>query len=309
MNSTNNQNHRFYKQKIPNINELVIVKVINITDNIIETELQEYNNLGATLFLSEVSRKIIKSKKIKKGNLECVRVIEINPEKNYINLSKHNISSQEESRCIKNYKQHKLLFSIVSRVSTVTNININFFYENILWKNPNIYKLIIKKDFTFLDNLFTSNNNSNNDLNNFETIKKNFIEVCNKKITENNYEIKSIIEINCFTFEGIDAIKKALQAGEKYHPNIKIRLITSPQFEIITINNIKNEGIEIVSNALKEIEKTILSLNGEFRIVQEPIIINKIRENENEINEEDDEDDEDDKEEDDEDDEEEEYRK
>lgn len=261
-------NHRFYKAEIPKIGDLVIVKIKKIDEVIIETELREYNNISGTLLVSEVSRKNLKNKnkKLRIGNLECVKITSIDTEKKYIDLTKHNISENEEKKCVKNFKKQKLLFDIVSRVSSITNIQLNIFYETLIWKISNIYDFIVKDDFSFLDDMD----------NNFP--KNEFIDTCHRKIIQINHDIKAIVEVNCFEFEGIDSIKKALKAGEATHPDIKIKLITSPQFEISITTNNKVNGIEIVDIAIKTIEKSIKELKGEFKLVQEPYVLNELKE-------------------------------
>lgn len=78
---------RFYSQKYPEVEDVVMVKVRSIAEMGAYVSLLEYNNIEGMILLSELSRRRIRSinKLIRVGRDECVVVIRVDKEKgNYI---------------------------------------------------------------------------------------------------------------------------------------------------------------------------------------------------------------------------------
>lgn len=75
-------------------------------------------------------------------------------------------------------------------------------------------------------------------------------------------KIRSDIEVTCFTYEGIDAIKDALMAGEasgSVETPIKIKLIAPPLYVMTTTTLDKDQGVEQLSKAIDVISNIIVS--------------------------------------------------
>ena len=90
-------------------------------------------------------------------------------------------------------------------------------------------------------------------------------------------KIRTGFELTCFTYEGVDSIKKALLAAqntvntEKF--DIKYKLIAPPLYnaELMTLD--KPGSIAKLKEALVIIEKTIKEAKGSFKLVSEPKVI------------------------------------
>ncbi len=80
--------------------------------------------------------------------------------------------------------------------------------------------------------------------------------------------------MNCFTKEGIDAIKDALRAGEAVStPEVKItiNLITPPLFVVSTIAMLnKKKAFEVVDQSLAAIEAAIKERGGSYKLKEKP---------------------------------------
>lgn len=93
-------------------------------------------------------------------------------------------------------------------------------------------------------------------------------------------KIRSDFEINCFTYEGVDALKEALLTAKKevnedkfevsvstLKVNIlQFKMIAPPLFKIETTTLEKQKGLEKLEQALRIIEKVIKSKKGTFRV-------------------------------------------
>merc|ERR1712080_332064 len=87
-----------------------------------------------------------------------------------------------------------------------------------------------------------------------------------RRMTAPISKIHAQIDVTCFGYDGINAIKKALQAGENLAKELKqpleIRLITPPVFVMNTQNASEEEGLDFMKKVMSVIEKTIKSYAG-----------------------------------------------
>ena len=91
-------------------------------------------------------------------------------------------------------------------------------------------------------------------------------------------KIRCDFQLTCLKFEGVDAIKYALLEGEKQSTseiNIKFKVIGSPLYEctVVTVN--KNEGIKIMKESLKVVQKCIEEKGGSFILKRNPTVLDE----------------------------------
>ena len=112
----------FYKNKQPELNELVMVHIDNVDDMGIKCSLMEYNNLEGFMSFSELLRKSIRSvsKHVRVGQKHILQVINI--ENNYINLSKKYIEEEERIRGFEKYRMGKTINGIVNHIADIKSV-------------------------------------------------------------------------------------------------------------------------------------------------------------------------------------------
>lgn len=106
---------RFYEQRFPEIDELVMVNVRSIAEMGAYVSLLEYNNIEGMILLSELSRRRIRSinKLIRVGKNEVVMVLRVDKEKGYIDLSKRRVSPEDIAKCEERYNKAKTVHGYV----------------------------------------------------------------------------------------------------------------------------------------------------------------------------------------------------
>ena len=80
------------------------------------------------------------------------------------------------------------------------------------------------------------------------------------------------IEVSCYGYEGIDAVKASLKAGQAQSTEempIKINLIAPPQYVMTTTTLDRTEGIAKLNTAIQVIRETIEESEGHFNIKME----------------------------------------
>lgn len=102
---------RYYGNKFPEVEDVVMVNVRSIAEMGAYVNLLEYNNIEGMILLSELSRRRIRSvnKLIRIGRNECVVVIRVDKEKGYIDLSKRRVSPEEVKKCEEKFAKAKVV--------------------------------------------------------------------------------------------------------------------------------------------------------------------------------------------------------
>lgn len=95
---------RFYKEKYPEVEDVVMVNVRSIAEMGAYVHLLEYNNIEGMILLSELSRRRIRSinKLIRVGKTEPVVVIRVDKEKGEYRLNNGCIIFLKISTSLKN---------------------------------------------------------------------------------------------------------------------------------------------------------------------------------------------------------------
>eukprot|EP00128_Syssomonas_multiformis_P003307 Colp12_sorted_trinity150504_noHs@2750 len=265
------QSCRFYEQKFPEVDDVVMVNVRSIAEMGAYVSLLEYNNIEGMILLSELSRRRIRSinKLIRIGRNECVVVLRVDKEKGYIDLSKRRVSREEVKKCEEKFNKAKAVNSILRHVAETLQIDLEELYQKTAWtldkKFGNAYeafKIAITDDKKVFDEIDID-----------EKTKEALLVNIKRRLTPQPIKIRADFELQCFSYEGIDAIKKALRAGlEESNEDIaiKINLIAPPVYVMTTTCVDKDLGIEVLGEALKTIESAITASKGTINVFQPP---------------------------------------
>lgn len=267
----NNNDCRMYERKYPQVEDLVIVQVKHVAEMGAYVSLLEYNNIEGMILLSELSRRRIRSinKLIRVGRTEIVVVLRVDEDKGYIDLSKRRVSAEDIAKCEEKYNKSKAVHSIMRHVSEVNKVPLLQLYQDFGWdlyKRFNhaydAFKLIVAepekvlKDYTINDD-----------------VRKALVTNISRRLTPQAIRLRADLEVTCFKFEGIDAIKKALTAGRAESTEgmqIQIKLVAPPLYVMMMTALDKEKGIKKLNESIAVVEKTINEFGGEVNIKNEP---------------------------------------
>lgn len=267
-----NNNCRMYEKKFPDIEDLVVVQVKNVNEVGAYVVLLEYNNIEGMILLSELSRRRIRSinKLIRVGRTEIVVVLRVDKEKGYIDLSKRRVSVEDIAECEKRYKRGRAVHSIMRHVSETCQVRVEKLYEDFGWplykKYGHAYdafKLAVQESEAVLGSFELS-----------EEIKKQLLLNITRRLTPQPVRIRAEIEVSCFSYEGIDAIKKALLAGIELKSDppleVMIKLVAPPMFVVMTTALDKDYGIKHLQAVCDKIKEVITPQGGSMNIKEPP---------------------------------------
>ncbi|XP_011883044.1 PREDICTED: eukaryotic translation initiation factor 2 subunit 1 [Vollenhovia emeryi] len=272
---------RFYKEKYPEVEDVVMVNVRSIAEMGAYVHLLEYNNIEGMILLSELSRRRIRSinKLIRVGKTEPVVVIRVDKEKGYIDLSKRRVSAEDVEKCTERYAKAKAVNSILRHVAELLHYDnddqLEELYQKTAWHFEEKYKKQKASAYDFfkqsvLDPSILAECGLDEDT------KEVLLNNIKRKLTSQAVKIRADVEVACYGYEGIDAVKTALKAGLALSTDelpIKINLIAPPLYVMTTSTPEKQDGLKALGDAIEVIQSKITSLGGVFNVQMAPKVV------------------------------------
>lgn len=247
----------------PNINDVVICKVVKITDFGVFAELLEYENIEGFVHISQISSTWIKNihAHVKQNQIRAAKVLKVDEEKNHIDLSFSRINAVDEKRKISEYRlflRAQSLLNIFAKEIEVPSEKVwedvadpiieneSSLYKgflNILKKGPDCYSDIPKE---YREKLF---------------------DILDKNITLKDKDIIGVLKIISSDPEGFENVKKVLTSVENDFPESKVLYLGPGKYELkVTSKDFKqsakkfDEITKLISKKLKnnilfEVEK------------------------------------------------------
>ncbi|KAL2889684.1 Eukaryotic translation initiation factor 2 subunit alpha [Ceratocystis lukuohia] len=248
-----------------------MVNVKQIAEMGAYVKLLEYDNIDGMILLSELSRRRIRSiqKLIRVGRNEVVVVLRVDKEKGYIDLSKRRVSAEDIVKCEERYNKSKMVHSIMRHVAEKTNVPILELYEAIAWPLNRKYghaidafKISITNPEVWNDITFTN-----------AVVTEELKSYISKRLTPAPTKIRADIEVTCFGYDGIDAVKDALRTAEARNTEdtqVKVKLVSPPLYVLTSTCLDKAVGITRLEEAIVDVRKKIEESGGHLVVKMEP---------------------------------------
>jgi len=271
---------RYYENKYPDPEEVVVVNVTQIGEMGAYVTLLEYDNIEGLILLSELSRRRIRSinKLVRVNRTEIVMVIRVDKEKGYIDLSKRRVDPEDVVKCEERYNKAKAVHSVLGNVAKTKNLPLDVLYQKVGWP---LYKKYGHAYDAFKLALSAVNAEEEptdifQDLDVEPDVKEAILTYIKRKLTPQPVKIRADFEVTCFAYEGIEAIKASLVAAEECsvpEVPIKIKLIAAPLFVMVAMTVDKEQGLETMNKALEQVGEVIRSKGGAINVKMEPKVV------------------------------------
>ncbi len=235
--------------------------------------LLEYGKEGL-LFSSEITLKRVNyiNRVLSVGKDEVLQVLNVDPKKGYIDLSKKQVKADAIEECKKKYSNSKKVEDIVKKLAVHTNNTMETIYKKLIWP---LYKTH-KHALDALKEILAGNTSILDGLKVDENIKEELMKILKEKLVPQPLKIRADFKLTCYTFEGIDAIKEALMNGEKKGTEkipIKFTILGSPLYECSLTAINKEEGINLMNQALEEVKNSIKAKGGSYLLETKPMVL------------------------------------
>ncbi|KAI7574337.1 Eukaryotic translation initiation factor 2 subunit, partial [Hortaea werneckii] len=203
------------------------------------------------------------------GRNEVVVVLRVDKEKGYIDLSKRRVSPEDIVKCEERYNKSKMVHSILRHVAEKTNTPIEELYQEIGWPLNKKYghaidafKLSITNPEVWKEVTFKT-----------DMIRDELQSYIGKRLTPTPTKVRADVEVTCFGYDGIDAVKEALRTAESKNTEetqVKVKLVSPPLYVLTSQTLDKNVGMTILEEAIQEIDKKIRSSGGNLTVKMAP---------------------------------------
>lgn len=274
---------RFYEETYPEIESLVMVNVRNIAEMGAYVTLLEYNNIEGMILLSELSRRRIRSinKLIRVNRNEVVMVLRVDKEKGYIDLSKRRVSAEDVAKCEDRYNKAKAVHRVLRHVADKRNTTLEEMYQKIGWplykKYQHAYDAF-KLCLTDQEDIFAG---ASLDLD--PETQACLVDYVKKKLSPQPIKVRSDIEVTNFTYEGINAIREALLAGQEAGSAecpVSIKLIAPPMYVVTCMTLDKDQGIATLQAGIDAVTTKIQASGGKIDVKMAPKVVSAREETE-----------------------------
>jgi len=269
------ENCRFYEQKYPLLDAFVMVRVKSISPSAAYVQLLEYNNIEGMIPLTELSRRRIRSvnKHIRVGKTEIVQVFRLDEQKGYIDLSKKKVTEDDMKPCETRYNKAKDVHSIMQHVARECRCNLEALYQACGWP---LYKKY-GHAYDAFGSAFADPEKVLGPLGLEDDIKEKLITTIQHRHKAQPFRVRADVEVTCFKYEGIDAIRAALKAGEKSVEGndcaLTIRLLAAPTYVIVANSVDKDDGLQLVEKCIDAIKVAITEKGGALKVTKAAAVV------------------------------------
>ena len=254
-------------KKLPDLGEIVIVTVKEVTGHGAYVTLDEYDNLTAFLHISEIAtgwiRNIERYVKVKQKTV--LKVIRVNPTRSEVDLSLKQVTGEEKKAKVMEVKKDEKGANFMDVIKT------NLGYDQSSIKE--IEEKISQK-YDFIYDAFEAVAIKGPEVLSTLDLKPEVIEAIeleSKKIQIPHIEVRAVLDITVRKGDGIDTIKNILGSvdGSKNNSKIDITYIGAPKYRItVTAENFKIAE-KALNHAIEKIKTNIEKNAGTFRFTRE----------------------------------------
>ncbi|MBE3050514.1 hypothetical protein IMZ48_50085 [Candidatus Bathyarchaeota archaeon] len=106
-----------------------------------------------------------------------------------------------------------------------------------------------------------------------DAVKDELMSYIGKRLAPQPIKVRADVEVTCFGYEGIDAIKAALTEAEAANipeNEVKVRLVSPPLYVLTSTCLDKNQGIKRLQEAIVLVRNSIQAAGGKLDVKMEP---------------------------------------
>jgi len=284
---------RFYENRFPELDELVLVQVVRIAENAAYVAVLEYDRAEGMILLSELSKRRIRSisKEARVGGIEVCMVLRVDEEKGYIDLSKRRVPPEDIAPKKEVFAKARAVHGVMRHVAAQNDVSLEDLSAVVSWPLYAKYgaghgaydqfRLHVNGEKNIFNELSFKIKDEEEEIDiDLEAKKEKIIADIDvslkRRLMQQQLRLRAKIEVSCFEYEGIDAVVESLLEGQKASRpecELKTKLIAHPLFQIVTMCRDKQLGIETIEKATELIKTSIEAKGGVFEMKSKPEVL------------------------------------
>jgi len=254
-------------QELPERGEIVLATVTKIMDHGAYVTLDEYDDLQGFLHISEIAPGWIRSisKYVKLGEKKVLLVKKVNPEREDIDLSLKQVSTDQKKKKILEVKRHEKGKTLIQKIQEKTKLS----KEELEKLEDELYS----KYDSIYDAFMDIARHSISVIGDLKIAKKIQIalEEVSSKLKLPSVEIRGILEISSIKPDGVVIIKNTLldviKSGKEN--SIQITYLGAPKYRLAIIAQDFKSAEKIMKPILSQIQQSIEKKKGIFKFTRE----------------------------------------
>lgn len=270
-------NVRFYEKDMPDINDLVMVKITQVNETSAYVQLLEYGHIEGMIPYTELSRRRIRSiaKLVKIGKLEVAQVLRLDRNKGYIDLSKKAVTPEERSRCEEKFNKAKVVHSIMRHCAVQCQMNFLELQKTVTWPLYRKYghahdalKLaVLHPDQVFAEEIEVS-----------APVRDHLEKTVRQKLKPQPARLRADLNVTCYKRAGIDAIREVLRLGIKEGQSepamdVNITIVSPPLYCVRTQTEDKETGLKKLAKIIEVMKQAMTERQGNIEILHHPRVV------------------------------------
>jgi translation initiation factor 2 subunit 1 len=253
----------FKKQEWPELGDLIIATVENVTDFGAYVKLDEYNKIGL-IHVSEISSSWIRNIRdfVREGQKVVLKVLRVDAEKGHIDLSLRRVTKRERIEKIMSWKKERKAEALIRGVAEKTGVSVEDIYAKAGAPVENEYGLYegfekaVKEGAGVLTKIGVP-----------EDIAKAMVEIGQERIRIPMVKVKGTIELRCMKPNGVKIIKEAFTNAKKTEKsaNTKLRfyVIAAPKYSIEVLAEDYKHGEDTLQRVAQNIVSNVTQAGGQ----------------------------------------------
>jgi translation initiation factor 2 subunit 1 len=248
------------KKGLPEWGEFVIARTERVTPFAAYVTLLEYPDVAeGMIHVSEVSGKWVRDIRVfvKVGRMVVLKVVKVDYQKNFVNLSLKRVSKYDEKQKINEYRQEERGEKLLERAAKELGKTTQQAYDEVGY--------LLQEKF---GNIYSAFEESGTDK---EILKKNGVpenwaatieKISGKIFLEKSFTIKADLEIKSYAKDGIERIKQILDNFSK-KTGASVKYISAPKYRIEISGKDPKTMEKKIINSLEAIVKSAKEFDGE----------------------------------------------
>ncbi len=252
------------KKGFPEEEEIVLCKITKVMPHGAFASLEEYENLSGLIHISEIAPGRIRNLReyVEEGKVVVCKILRINKEKNYIDLSLRRVNESLRRKKLEEIKQLKIAENIIINLAKENNKDPKELYSQI---TP------LLEDYDSLYYAFLDVIEGDLDLKEYIKDKKlaeKLESIIKERIKPPEVTIKGTIKLSVYSNNGLDEVKKILSDFEKIN-NINIVYAGGGKYSFVIKDKEYKSAEKYFSKLQEKVEKVSKNNDVEIELLRE----------------------------------------
>ena len=257
------------RKELPSPNEHVVATVKEIFDYGAYVELDEYNNMRAYLPWSEIASRWVRDIRdvISENQKIVVKVIRVQRHKKYVDVSLKRVYDNERKRKMLSFKRAQKAEKILEIAAEKLGKTLDDAYEQVGWPLEDYYGEI----YAGLEQVAMRGEEALKEAGIPEEWWKPLMEVVSKQIRIKKVKIGGTATIRSYSSDGVKVVKKVLSTMMSAGNGVQVKVYTigAPRYRVEVIADDYKTAEKVLSNLIKNAEKTARKEKAEFQFQRE----------------------------------------